>query len=184
MFLLASIKVRFLVLLVILLAISASKAFAQQTTPQILYGNPTEAAFEGTRYYAPAFNFNVGSGSSFEERAVVAPTAFTLSDFFCAYQGDSINDFGPAGSSAVFTVMKNGAPTALSGTVTGTSGTDRNCAPFPNTASVSFQQGDLLGVRIVSSGASTSPPGRLKWSMKLQPQNSGERVLMTMYSSS
>ncbi len=136
---------------------------------------------EGTRYYAPAFNSDLSYANAFEERAVLAPTAFSLTDLFCAYQGDWTNDFGEPGASASFTVMKNGSETSLSASITGTTEADRNCTPFPSSASVSFQEGDLIALRVVSSNASTAPPGLFKWSMKLIPETAGERVLMTTY---
>lgn len=103
------------------------------------------------------------------ENYQIMPNPGTFSRFQ-VYLSESANAPG-AGNSWTFTLIKNGASTAIATTI---SGTDRLGYDF--TDSIHYNAGDTISVLVTSSGSPAS--GRAIWNIKFVPDDIGHTILL------
>lgn len=88
----------------------------------------------------------------------IMPTAGTIKNFFVFVQS-----VPGAGASWTMTVRNNGADTAVTCTITGAAA--QSCSDTTHTAV--FAAGDLIAIRIASSGGPNATPGQ--WTAQFAP---------------
>lgn len=155
------------VLSVALLASIAQAARPRPTVQWLFGGSDEENAPNSTRYYPPSGKSVLLPSTTPGTRQQVW-TAGAISRLYCGVAHDNSNDLGDAGTRATVTLLKNGLATALSGTISGGPGFERDCSPAPDEDVVTIEEGDTLEMQYTVVGT-PNPNGRVFWSFQFQP---------------
>lgn len=157
---------KLLLIAVLLLAATDAIAARPRQQRQWLFGSTNEPPVASVRYYALQGTGRAYPTSNPLERAVPWEAGI-FSGLFCRSAVDFTSDFGPPGASMTLTLMVNGSATALSTTITGTSGVDQECIGN-TTDSITISDGDLVEMRLETVG-SPDPLSRFKWNLRFVP---------------
>ena len=154
-------------LAVVLFGVDADAARRRATVQWVFGGSDEPSVANTTRYYAPYGQGVLDPGTQRGTRRQVW-TAGTIRHLFCRVAHDGANDLGDTGTLATVTLLVNGVATALSGTIRGGPGFERDCLPAPDEDVVTVAEGDTLEMQYTVVGA-VHPNGRVAWAFEFRP---------------
>lgn len=158
------------------LAFDAHAGRPRSPTVQWVFGSSQEEhEANSTRYYPP-YGQSVVPVSTVRGSREQIWIAGTVSQLYCHVAHDASNDLGETGTTATVTLLRNGVATALSATITGGPGFERDCLPAPDSDIVAVAEGDTLEIQFTVVGT-TRPNGRVVWAFQFKPAVSNQFVM-------
>ncbi len=152
----------------VLLACHAHAGRPRVPTVQWVFGSSQEEHLANSTRYYPPFGQSVVPVSTQRGSRAQVWIAGTVRQLFCHVAHDFANDLGETGTTATVTLLKNGVATALSATIIGGPGFERDCLPAPDADVVAVAEGDTLEIQFTVVGT-TRPNGRVVWAFQFEP---------------